>query len=100
MIWPFAVRWKRLASSSLMTMAVDPGCDCDRVHRQKRSRSNHRRRMIEAMTIRNRSPETQRRYLRVEVSARILIDALTLMDVTRCAISARETSVLSALGGA
>jgi hypothetical protein len=86
-----------------MTMAVDRGCDCDSVHGYKRSRSNQRclRRMIEAMTFRNRSPETQRRYLRVEVSARILIDTLTLKDVTRCAISACETSVLSTLlGGA
>jgi len=33
--------------------------------------------MIEGLTIRNRSPETQRRYLRVGVSACISIDTLT-----------------------
>jgi hypothetical protein len=62
-------------------MAVGPGCDCDGVHGQKRSRSNHRcvrRRIIEAMMIRNRSPAKQRRYLsaRVAVSTGILVDAL------------------------
>jgi len=82
----------------MMAVAVGQGCDCDSVLGQDRLRSNHgclRRRRIEAMTIRNQRE--------VEVSAAILIDALTvigLKDVTRCAISARETSVLSALAGA
>ena len=51
-----------------MTMAVGPGCDYDKVHGQERLRSNHgclRRPMIEAMTIRNLPPATQRPYLRV-----------------------------------
>ena len=42
-----------------------------------------RRRMIEAMTTRDRSPETQRRYLRVEVSARILIPHLEGCNAVR-----------------
>jgi hypothetical protein len=46
-----------------MTMAVDQGCDCDSVHGQNRSRSNHPcvRRTIEATMIRNRSPAKQQR---------------------------------------
>jgi hypothetical protein len=87
-----------------MTMAVDQGCDCVSVLGQDRLRSNHgcvRRRMIEAAIIRNRSLAKQRRYLSAgsQFSAGILIDALTvfgLKDVTRRAISARETSRLSA----
>src|SRR5262249_30712395 len=95
---------KAPASNSSTRMAEGRECVYDSGGGQKRSRSNCggvRRPMIEAKMNRNRSPAKQRRYL----WARGLSFSryfgrcpavLGLKDVTRCAMSARETSVLSA----
>src|SRR5262249_62306557 len=95
---------KAPASNSSTRMAEGRECVYDSDGGKKRSGINCgcvRRGMIEAAMIRNRSPAKQRSYL----SARgrsfhryfgRCPAVLGLKDVTRCAMSGRETSSLSA----